>query len=141
MEFAREVLDFEPWAKQREVCASVLENKRTAVRGAHGVGKDAVLAALLLWACYAREMLCVTVSATARQVIGQTWAELARMWTRAGLGGELFVGRAADRGRAGNRGHDGGEHRQPHGLAQPPWEWSLRGHLGVAGGADWRGGL
>ncbi len=90
--FMREVLDFHPWEKQVEVCQSVLENKRTVVRGHHGAGKDEILAALLLWSCYARRMMCLAVSATERQLIGQLWAKLARMWKTARLPGELYVG-------------------------------------------------
>ncbi len=91
--FMREVLGFTPWSKQVEVCRAVLDGKRVVVHGHHAAGKDAVLAALLLWACYTRDMLCIIVSATERQVIGQVWTELARMWTGAGcFAGELYVG-------------------------------------------------
>lgn len=92
-DFMREVLGFEPWAKQVEICRAVLDGKRVVVRGHHGAGKDAILAALLLWACYARQMLCIVVSATERQVLGQVWANVARNWTEAGcFAGELYVG-------------------------------------------------
>ena len=92
-DFMREVLGFTPWSKQVEVCRAVLDGKRVVVRGHHGAGKDAVLAALLLWSAYARQMLCIVISATERQVIGQAWAELARLWTGAGcFAGELYVG-------------------------------------------------
>ena len=42
--FCRTVLRFEPWSKQREILESVRDNRRTAVRSAHGVGKTAVAA-------------------------------------------------------------------------------------------------
>jgi phage terminase large subunit len=91
--FCKELLGFEPWSKQVEICASVLNNKRTVVRGHHGAGKDAILAALILWACYARDMLCVAISATERQLIGQLWGEISRFWTQQNsFPGELFAG-------------------------------------------------
>ena len=91
--FMREILSFHPTAKQVEVIQSVLEHKRTHVRGHHGAGKDAVLAALLLWACYGRGMLCLAISATEKQLLGQLWSELSRLWSDAKvLPGELYVG-------------------------------------------------
>lgn len=91
--FMRAELGFEPWHKQVEVAEAVLRHKKVAVRGHHGAGKDAVLAALMLWACYARGMLVVAISATERQLIGQLWAEMARMWTASGqFPGVLYVG-------------------------------------------------
>lgn len=38
----REILNFAPWSKQREIFESVRDHKRTAVRSAHGVGKTAM---------------------------------------------------------------------------------------------------
>lgn len=47
--FCRDVLRFEPWSKQRELLESVRDNRRTAVRSCHGVGKTAGAAAAVLW--------------------------------------------------------------------------------------------
>jgi phage terminase large subunit len=88
--FLREVLKFEPWGRQVEVAESVARHKRTVVRGCHGAGKDAVLAALLLWAAYSRGMLCLAISATERQLTGQLWRELRDRFTASQLPGELF---------------------------------------------------
>jgi hypothetical protein len=91
--FMREVLRFDPWGKQVEICEAVRTDKRTVVRGHHGAGKDHILAALLLWACYARGMLCLAISATEQQLLSQLWANLARLWAGASqFPGELYVG-------------------------------------------------
>lgn len=41
--FCRTVLRFEPWSKQREIIESVRDNRRTAVRSAHGSGRRQLL--------------------------------------------------------------------------------------------------
>jgi phage terminase large subunit len=94
VEFMREVLRFEPWDKQIEVAQSVVSNKRTAVRGAHAMGKDAILGPLMLWAAYARGMLVLAISATEKQLLGQLWKELSNRFVGAGdrLHGQLFTG-------------------------------------------------
>jgi phage terminase large subunit len=94
VEFMREVLRFGPWEKQIEAAESVVRNKRTAIRGAHAMGKDAVLGPLMLWAAYARGMLVIAISATERQLHGQLWRELSNRFVSAGdrLPGQLFAG-------------------------------------------------
>jgi hypothetical protein len=88
--FMLEVLRFAPWERQIDVAESVLRHKRTAVRGCHGAGKDALLAALMLWAAYARGMLVIAISATERQLTGQLWRELRTHFSRSPLGGDLY---------------------------------------------------
>ena len=47
--WAKEVLGFHMWSKQREIAESVRDNKRTAVRSANGSGKTAVAGVLAAW--------------------------------------------------------------------------------------------
>ena len=76
--FAREVLRFFPWSKQREILESVRDHPRTAVRSAHGVGKTAVAArAVLWWLAVWPDSVVVTTSATWNQVREQLWREIA----------------------------------------------------------------
>lgn len=91
IEFMREVLHFGPWSKQEDIARAILTSKRTVVRGFHGAGKDAVLGALMLWAAYARGMLVLVLSATERQVLGQTWKELSNRWRGGDLTGQLLT--------------------------------------------------
>jgi hypothetical protein len=87
--FARDICKFEPHAKQIEAMESVVRGKRTHIRGHHGAGKDAVLAVLMLWACYARGMLVLAISATEKQLLGQLWRELSERFTTE-LSGKLL---------------------------------------------------
>src|SRR5205823_13285455 len=89
-EFSRDELGFEPYDKQVEIFDSFTANKRTAVRGAHGTGKDAALAVIALYAAYVLGMLVLVISATERQLLGQLWREVRdRFSTR--LPGELYT--------------------------------------------------
>lgn len=91
VEAGRDPVDY-----QRAVMGSVAENKRTAWRGCHACGKDHTIGSLAVWGAYARGMLVLVVSATERQVIGQTMREVRRAWRAArgahGIGGQLFQG-------------------------------------------------
>jgi hypothetical protein len=88
--FMQEVLGFTPWSKQVEVIESYMRNRRTAVRGCHGAGKDAVLGPLMLYAAYAEEKLVLGVSATERQLLGQLWREVGNRFSSR-LPGELLT--------------------------------------------------
>lgn len=91
LEAGREPVDY-----QRDVMRSVATNKRTAWRGCHACGKDWAIGSLAVWGAYARGMLVLVVSATERQVIGQTMREVRRAWRAVrrahGVGGELYQG-------------------------------------------------
>lgn len=86
----------EPTGYQAEVMESVARQKLTAWRGCHASGKEFTIASLAVWAAYARGMLVLVVSATEKQVIGQTMSEVRKAWRDArqahGIGGELYRG-------------------------------------------------
>lgn len=75
--FCREILNFSPWSKQREILESVRDHKRTAVRSAHGVGKTAMAARCALWFLAAHPYSrVVTTAPTWSQVKEQLWREI-----------------------------------------------------------------
>jgi len=90
LDFMRDELSFEPYAKQVEVIEAFQHDRRTAVRGAHGAGKDAVLAAIALYAAYCEGMLVLVISATERQLLGQLWREISARFSQR-LPGELYT--------------------------------------------------
>jgi hypothetical protein len=75
--FCRTVLGFEPWSKQRAVLEAVRDHRRVAVRSAHGVGKTAIAARLVLWylAAFPGSNV-ITTASTWTQVREQLWREL-----------------------------------------------------------------
>ncbi|HEV8263727.1 MAG TPA: hypothetical protein VGQ06_02170 [Gemmatimonadales bacterium] len=90
--FFRDVLHVEPWSKQEEIAQSVVANRKSHVRGAVGVGKDAAGGWIALWWAYAREGLCLVTSSTARQVVEQMMRrEIGGAFRRAKLPGELLT--------------------------------------------------
>jgi hypothetical protein len=90
VEFFREELGFEPWAKQIEMAEAFHAHRRVVVPGAHGTGKDACLAPLMLYAAYVCGMLVLGISATERQLLNQLWRELGKRFS-ARLPGELYT--------------------------------------------------
>lgn len=88
--FMKHELGFTPWSKQIEVIEAFLSARRTAVRGCHGAGKDALLAGLMLFAAYVLKMLVVAISATEKQLLVQLWREVANRFS-ARLPGELYT--------------------------------------------------
>jgi len=91
LEAGRDPVDY-----QRDVMGSVAENIFTTWRGCNGCGKEWTAGSLAVWAAYARGMLVLVVSATERQVIGQTMREVRRAWRAGrrahGIGGKVFQG-------------------------------------------------
>lgn len=80
------------WSKQREICESVLKNRRTAVRSCHDVGKDWVSARIAAWWIATHppgEAFVVTLAPTAHQVRAILWREIAKAHTAGGLPGRL----------------------------------------------------
>jgi phage terminase large subunit len=82
--FAREILGFEAWSKQRLILESVRDNDATAVRSCHGIGKTATAAEVVLWflAAFGPECLVVTTAPTWRQVKDLLWREIRKAYKR-----------------------------------------------------------
>lgn len=83
--FCREILGFDPWAKQVEILEAVRDHRRVAVRSGHKVGKSSGAAALALWywASYPDARVVMT-STTSRQVDQILWRELRMRVARSG---------------------------------------------------------
>jgi phage terminase large subunit len=75
--YARDILGFHAWSKQREILQSVRDNPRTAVRACHGVGKTAGAAQVALWFLEThRNSRVITTAPTWAQVEQLLWREI-----------------------------------------------------------------
>jgi hypothetical protein len=84
--FAEQVLGVTPWQRQREALQALVDHPRVTIRSAHGVGKTWVASAALLWWLYGHQpSLVLSTAPTARQVESLLWAEVNRLWRRAGI--------------------------------------------------------
>lgn len=83
--FAQEVLHFEPAPYQAEIMREFVARRRAAVRGPHGLGKTAMIAALILWAVATAEVdtKIVTTAGAWRQLEFYLWPEI-RKWAARG---------------------------------------------------------
>lgn len=85
VEFFREILGIEPWAKQVEIIEAVRDHDRVAVCSGHKCGKSSVCAGLALWYyCSFPDARVVMTSTTARQVDQILWRELRMLRSRSG---------------------------------------------------------
>lgn len=91
--WAEEELGVILWSKQKEILRSIAENKRTAVKSCHSIGKTFTSAIAASW--WVSTRLDSTVQSTAptyQQVHGQLWEEIRKMHNRANLRGRVTLG-------------------------------------------------
>lgn len=74
--FASEVLGITLWGEQIRICRSVVENPRTAVVAAHGVGKTMVAAVLAEWRFSCCGAPVITSAPSGRQVRELLWRQI-----------------------------------------------------------------
>ena len=74
--FCKDVLRWEPWAKQLEVLHSLRENKETYVKSCNAAGKSWLAAGIVLWWLFTRRGKVVTTAPTWRQVREILWANI-----------------------------------------------------------------
>jgi hypothetical protein len=89
----RNVLGGFLWSKQRLVLESLRDNRRTAVRSGHGVGKTHTAADAVLWFLYCfPESRVITTATTFSQVRDLLWREINNLHGKAQfpLGGQLL---------------------------------------------------
>lgn len=69
------------WSKQRGVIESVRDNRRTAIKSGHGVGKTLTAAVTTLWfvSCFPDSRV-ITTAPTEAQIKGQLWHEIGALW-------------------------------------------------------------
>lgn len=80
------------WSKQKEICASVVNNRRTAVQSCHESGKTFIASRIAAWwlSCWpVGDAFVVTLAPTAHQVKALLWRELKRAHQAGGLPGEI----------------------------------------------------
>ena len=91
--FAREVLDVDLWAQQREIARAVRDHARVAVRSCHAAGKTMVAAVCVCWFLYTRPgAVVLTTAPTFRQVRYVLWRSIQALvaGARHPLGGSLL---------------------------------------------------
>lgn len=80
--FARDVLKFDLAPYQERILRALVEHKRVAVRGPHGLGKSATAAVVVLWAvCVFDDVKVPTLASYWRQLEHYLWPEI-RKWAR-----------------------------------------------------------
>lgn len=91
-EWARKKGNLKLWSKQRDICTSVIENKKTAVPSAHGVGKSKTAATIANWWIDNHpvgEAFVVSTAPSAPQIHAILWEEMRDLHAKAGLPGEI----------------------------------------------------
>lgn len=87
------VTGFKPWAKQVEILESVRDNRVTAVRSCHAIGKSTIAALIVWWFFLNHPRSIVLTTATSnRQVKGILWKEVHAIARRAAARGTPFGG-------------------------------------------------
>lgn len=80
------------WSKQREIALSVQNEKLTAVKSGHGVGKSFTTSNLAAWwidTHPADETMVISTAPSTRQVSAIMWEEIRKIHRKAGLPGEV----------------------------------------------------
>jgi len=92
--FHREVLGYEPWAKQLEISLSIRDHRNTAVRSNNGSGKTfhAAREGLRFLYAYGPDALVINTAPTWTQIENQYWRYFRDAYQRAAvpLGGKLL---------------------------------------------------
>jgi hypothetical protein len=95
----RGTLDEHLWSKQREIVASVVEHRDTAVMSGHGIGKSYIASRIAAWwiAGHPRgEALVVTTAPSGHQVRTILWGEIGRAHRKGGLPGTITRGQVPE---------------------------------------------
>lgn len=91
--WARENAQIQMWSKQIEICRSVQENKFTAVKSCHGIGKSFTASALACWWVATHpvnDVMVVTTAPSKDQVSGILWQNIMKIHRKANLQGEVL---------------------------------------------------
>lgn len=116
-DWARERAGIRLWSKQRDICTSILEHKKTAVPSAHGVGKSLTAATIATWWIDTHpvgEAFVVSTAPSSQQIHGILWEEMRGIHTKGDLPGEIQLSDNWIVGRTlvgwGRRPHDYNKH-------------------------------
>lgn len=80
------------WSKQRDIADSIVNNKRTAVKSGHGVGKTHIAAILTQWwieTHIGEEVMVVTTAPSVDQVEGVLWEYIRKSHMKYKLSGTI----------------------------------------------------
>lgn len=138
--WAREKARIQLWSKQREICQSVQDNRKTAVRSCHGIGKSFSAAVIADWWVDTHpvdDVLVVTTAPSNDQVRGILWEEMRKLHRKASLPGDMQLSNNWVIGRTLV-----GVGRKPHDYNQDTFQGYHRKYLLVildeaAGIPDW----
>lgn len=97
--WAKDILGIHLWSKQREICESVLHNKRTVVASAHSTGKSLVSSVLACWWVAVHppgSAIVVSTAPTFRQIHAILWEEMRKHHRSASDKGTPLPGKIID---------------------------------------------
>lgn len=92
VEWAKRRAGTDLWSKQREISMSVVNNKLTAVKSGHGVGKSFTTSTLATWWIDTHppdDTMVISTAPSSRQVSAIMWEEIRKIHRRANLAGEV----------------------------------------------------
>jgi hypothetical protein len=81
--WAKYMLNFDLWSKQREIAQDVVDHKNVAVKAGHGVGKSLLVSVLICWwidTRYPNAFVASTAPSTA-QIGGIVWREIRKHYS------------------------------------------------------------
>lgn len=90
--WSKDIAGIELWSKQKEILASVAENKFTAVQSAHGTGKSMLASVLAAWWVDTHpydDSIVISTAPSANQVHGILWENIRRIARDAKLPGTV----------------------------------------------------
>lgn len=95
--WAKEVIGFVAWSKQRDIGKSIVDHSFTAVKSCHGAGKSAWAAVIVCWFIATRlaageKVFVITTAPTYAQVHLVLWEEIRDMHARGNLPGYITSG-------------------------------------------------
>lgn len=127
VKWARENARIDMWSKQRDICQSVQDNKFTAVKSCHGIGKSFTASTLACWWVDTHpinDTMVVTTAPSKDQVSGILWQNMMKIHRRANLKGEVL---GNDEWKIG--GLQVGIGRKPHDYNQATFQGYHRRYL------------
>lgn len=80
------------WSRQAEIARSVVDNRRTAVRSSHGIGKSFLAAVLACWWIDTHppgQAMVISTAPSYDQVHGVLWENIRRLHAGSGLPGDV----------------------------------------------------
>lgn len=97
VEWINEKLGEFVWSRQRDICQSVVENRYTAVKSCHQIGKSFIASRIAAWWMDTHEdAYVVTTAPSSHQVKTILWKEIRRAHKKGGLKGKITEGQVPE---------------------------------------------